>query len=49
MQQMEQSDKIKHYLGESFVTGFIATRRADYDNYKSVISSWERHYLLTTV
>ena len=49
MEQMEQSETIKHYLGENFVAGFIATRRADYDNYKSVISSWERHYLLTTV
>jgi glutamine synthetase len=46
---MMNSDKIKSYLGSDFVEGFIATRQAEYNNYKSVISSWERHYLLTTV
>ncbi len=46
---MLNSDKIRSYLGSDFVDGFIATRQAEYNNYKSVISSWERHYLLTTV
>jgi len=49
IKQMSQSEKIKEYLGADFVEGFIATRQADYDNYKSVISAWERHHLLTTV
>lgn len=49
MKEMQQSEKIKQYLGANFVTGFIATRRAEYENYKSVISAWERHHLLTTV
>lgn len=49
LEQMAASDTIKKYLGENFVKGFTATRWADYNNYKSVISAWERHYLLTTV
>ena len=49
IEQMANSETIKQYLGDDFVTGFTATRLADYENYKSVISAWERHYLLTTV
>jgi glutamine synthetase len=49
LELMMNSEKIKSYLGSNFVEGFIATRQAEYNNYKSVISSWERHYLLTTV
>lgn len=47
--QMENSEKIKSYLGEDFVRGFIATRQADYDHYKSEVSAWERRFLLTNV
>ncbi|WOH36771.1 glutamine synthetase family protein [Thalassotalea fonticola] len=47
--RMENSEKVKYYLGELFVKGFIETRKADHENYKNVISSWERHFLLTTV
>ena len=47
--QMANSDTIKEYLGEEFVRGFIGTRQADYNHYKSEISAWERRFLLTNV
>ncbi len=46
---MKNSETIRKYLGETFVDGFLATRQAEYNNFKSVVTSWERHYLLTTV
>lgn len=46
---MKNSEIIREYLGETFVDGFLATRQAEYNNFKSVVTSWERHYLLTTV
>ena len=46
---MSNSDTMKKYLGEAFVRGFIGTRQADYDHYKSEISAWERRFLLTNV
>ncbi len=49
IEQMANSDTIKKYLGEEFVRGFIATREADYNHYKSEISAWERRFLLTNV
>lgn len=49
IEKMENSTKMKAYLGEEFVQGFTATRQADYDHYKSEISAWERRFLLTNV
>jgi len=49
IEQMANGDTIKKYLGEEFVRGFIATREADYNHYKSEISAWERRFLLTNV
>jgi len=49
IEQMSNSYTIKKYLGEEFVRGFIATREADYNHYKSEISAWERRFLLTNV
>jgi len=46
---MAESDTIKEYLGCTFVEGYTETRIADYENFKRVISAWERDYLLTTV
>ncbi len=49
IEKMSNSSTIKQYLGEEFVRGFIATREADYNHYKSEISAWERRFLLTNV
>ena len=45
----EHSETLKKYFGQAFVKGFAETRKADYENYKNVISTWERNFLLTTV
>lgn len=47
--QFANSKTLQKYLGEDFVKGFSETRIADYENYKKVISAWERHFLLTAV
>jgi len=49
IEKMSNSSTIKQYLGEEFVRGFIATREAEYNHYKSEISAWERRFLLTNV
>ena len=49
IEMMGCSDTLREYLGDTFVDGFLATREAEYNNFKSVVTSWERHYLLTTV
>ena len=46
---MSESETMKKHLGEEFVRGFIGTREADYNHYKSEISAWERRFLLTNV
>ena len=37
------------YLGEKFVRGYVAVKRAEHENFKRVISSWEREFLLLSV
>lgn len=49
LEEMAASEEIRDALGADFVDGFIATRWAEYEGFKKVISSWERQYLLTTV
>ncbi|WP_428240588.1 glutamine synthetase family protein [Gynuella sp.] len=46
---MSEAEEIRDVLGANFVDGFIATRWAENEGFKRVISSWEREYLLTTV
>lgn len=46
---MAESEDIREYLGDGFVDAYIATRWAEYEGFKRVISSWEREFLLTTV
>ena len=35
--------------GEKFVRGYVAVKRAEHENFKRVISSWEREFLLLSV
>ncbi|MEO6679021.1 MAG: hypothetical protein ABIO21_16790, partial [Pseudomonas sp.] len=37
------------YLGKKFITGYVAVKRAEHENFKRVISSWEREFLLFAV
>jgi glutamine synthetase len=49
LEMMSASEEIREVLGSDFVDGFVATRWAEYEGFKRVISSWERQYLLSTV
>lgn len=46
---MGACQEIRDILGADFVDGYIGTRRAEYEGFKRVISSWEREFLLSTV
>jgi len=47
--RMEDCDTVKQYLGDKFVRGYVAVKRAEHENFKRVISSWEREFLLLSV
>ncbi|MDD1147808.1 glutamine synthetase [Pseudomonas protegens] len=46
---MEDCPTIEQYLGRKFVRGYVAVKRAEHENFKRVISSWEREFLLLSV
>ncbi|MGI2259370.1 glutamine synthetase family protein [Shewanella sp. GXUN23E] len=46
---MEESSCCRRYLGDDFTTGFVAVKRAELENFRRVVSSWEREFLLLTV
>ena len=47
--EMEACKEGVKYLGENFMRGYVAVKRAEHENYKRVISSWEREFLLSSV
>ena len=49
LERMEQCLDVQEVLGEDFCRGYIAVKRVENENYKRVISSWEREFLLLTV
>ena len=49
LERMENSATIEKYLGKNFITGYVAVKRAEHENFKRVISSWEREFLLFAV
>jgi len=49
LERMEKCKKAAHYLGDRFMRGYVAVKRAEHENFKRVISSWEREFLLLTV
>lgn len=46
---MESSEAIKKILSPLFVQAYVEVKRAEYQNFKRVISSWERKYLQMSV
>ena len=46
---MQESEACIEYLGQSFTTGFVAVKQAELENFRRVVSSWEREFLLLTV
>ena len=49
LERMEACKEGEKYLGENFMRGYVAVKRAEHENYKRVISSWEREFLLSSV
>ena len=49
LERMEACEDAKEYLGEKFMRGYVAVKRAEHENYNRVISSWEREFLLLSV
>ena len=49
LELMEQSEILKETLGTQFVRSYVEVKRAEYQNFKEIISSWEREYLQMTV
>ena len=46
---MEECQVLEQYLGRKFVRGYVAVKRTEHENFKRVISSWEREFLLLSV
>ena len=46
---MENCEVLEQYLGRKFVQGYVAVKRTEHENFKRVISSWEREFLLLSV
>ncbi|WP_339489815.1 glutamine synthetase family protein [Pseudomonas sp. EL_65y_Pfl2_R95] len=49
LERMENCKLAEEYLGRKFISGYVAVKRAEHENYKRVISSWEREFLLLSV
>jgi len=49
LQHMEGCETVQQYLGKQCVQGYVAVKRAEHENYKRVISSWEREFLMMSV
>ncbi|MBV7317315.1 glutamine synthetase family protein [Shewanella sp. NIFS-20-20] len=49
LEAMEESTYCRKYLGDDFTQGFIAVKRAELANFRRVVSSWERAFLLLSV
>ncbi|MFA5677172.1 MAG: glutamine synthetase family protein [Pseudomonas sp.] len=49
LERMEQCSDVQDVLGKDFCRGYIAVKRVENENYKRVISSWEREFLLLSV
>ncbi|MCT7655798.1 glutamine synthetase [Oceanimonas sp. NS1] len=47
--ELEQCEELKQILGPRFVNAFIAVKRKEYEAFFTVISAWEREFLLLNV
>lgn len=46
---LDQSDAARKYLGDAFTTGYVAVKQTELENFRRVVSAWERQFLLLTV
>lgn len=49
LERLSTSQTVRRYLGDAFVDGYVAVKYTEQENFKRVISSWEREYLLASV
>ena len=49
LERLENCKALEKYLGKKFIAAYVAVKRAENENYKRVISSWEREFLLFSV
>lgn len=49
LERLENCKALEKYLGHKFIHGYVAVKRAEHENFKRVISSWEREFLLLSV
>ena len=49
LDKFASSKPLKDILGEDFVEAYTAVKKAEWDAYQRVVSSWEREYLLLSV
>ena len=43
---MQKSKMLREHLGNRFVNLYVACKRTELENYRHVVTSWERKYLL---
>ncbi|WP_027857171.1 glutamine synthetase family protein [Marinobacterium jannaschii] len=46
---LEESPELGEIMGEQFIKAYIGVKRAEFETFNKVISSWEREYLLMNV
>ncbi|MBE9398970.1 glutamine synthetase [Pontibacterium sp. N1Y112] len=46
---LEDCPELQEILGEKFVEAYVGVKRAEFETFHQVISSWEREFLLMTV
>ena len=49
LERMESCTALERYLSARFIKAYVAVKRAENENFKRVISSWEREFLLFSV
>src|SRR5690606_29304562 len=49
LERMEACADLERYLSPRFIKAYVAVKRAENENFKRVISSWERQFLLFSV
>ena len=49
LERMESCAALEQYLSARFIKAYVAVKRAENENFKRVISSWEREFLLFSV
>jgi glutamine synthetase len=47
--EFEDCEPLKEVFGSSFIATYAAIKRAEFETFMRVISSWEREYLLLNV